>query len=132
MTISYFGGKPHAIRGDITVKENGSHKTLTEIDFESSFSPTNINVWLNPESRDTLVFHADSIPDTLKSRANFRSFYSLAKVINKIPPKALLDSSALESPTRVDSLVSQPLDALNLEPEGITNESLLVLPDSTR
>ena len=34
MTISYFGGQPHAIRGDINVKENGSHKTLTEIDFE--------------------------------------------------------------------------------------------------
>ena len=126
MTISYFGGKPHAIRGDITVKENGSHKTLTEIDFESSFSPTNINVWLNPESRDTLVFHADSIPDTLKSRANFRSFYSLAKVINKIPPKALPDSSALESPTLVDSLVSQPLDTLNLEPDVLQE-----LPDSS-
>ena len=114
MAISYFGGKPHAIRGDISVKENGSHKTLTEIDFESSFSPTSINVWLNPVNRDTLIFHADSIPDTLKTKATFRSFYSPAKVINKIPPDVILDSVTIDSSAVEDSLTSQPLDDLEI------------------
>ena len=121
MTISYFGGKPHAIRGDISVKENGSHKTLTEIDFESSFSPTNINVWLSPVNRDTLIFHADSIPDTLKTKASFRSFYSTAKVINKILP----DSLTSESPALEDSLTPQPLDSLEIKPNLLQE-----LPDS--
>ena len=139
MSISYFGGKPHAIRGDISVKENGSHKTLTEIDFESSFSPTSINVWLNPVNRDTLIFHADSIPDTLKTKATFRSFYSQAKVINKIPPDIIPDSLTIDSSAVEDSLTSQPLDGLEIKSEPIqesvdslTIDSPLVLPDSTR
>ena len=139
MTISYFGGKPHAIRGDISVKENGSHKTLTEIDFESSFSPTNINVWLNPVNRDTLIFHADSIPDTLKTKASFRSFYSPAKVINKVFPTVVPDSTTIENTGAKDSSVSQPLDSLEIKPETLqespdstTIETPLVLPDSIR
>ena len=139
MTISYFGGKPHAIRGDISVKGNGSHKTLTEIDFESSFSPTNINVWLNPVNRDTLVFHADSIPDTLKTKATFRSFYSPAKVINKIPTDVIPDSLTIDSSAVEDSLTSQPLDSLEIKSEplqevldSLTIESSTILPDSTR
>ena len=139
MTISYFGGKPHAIRGDISVKENGSHKTLTEIDFESSFSPTNINVWLNPVNRDTLIFHADSIPDTLKTKASFRSFYSPAKVINKVLPTVVPDSTTIENTEAKDSSVSQPLDSLEIKPETLqenldstTIETPLVLPDSIK
>ena len=139
MTISYFGGKPHAIRGDISVKGNGSHKTLTEIDFESSFSPTNINVWLNPVNRDTLVFHGDSIPDTLKTKATFRSFYSPAKVINKIPPEAISDGVTTNSSSMEDSLASQALDSLEIKSEppqeildSLIIESSPILPDSTR
>jgi hypothetical protein len=140
MTISYFGGKPHAIRGDISVKENGSHKTLTEIDFESSFTPINIKAWLNPVNRDTLIFHADSIPDTLKAQANFRSFYSPAKIIKKIPPGGVSNSSMNDGlSTTIDSLSASPLDtlareanALEAEPDSSMNEKPLVLPDSTR
>ena len=47
--IEYFGGRPHAIRGDVNVKNDGSHKTLTEIDFESAFSPVKI---MSRESTD--------------------------------------------------------------------------------
>ena len=139
MTISYFGGKPHAIRGDISVKDNGSHKTLTEIDFESSFNPININVWLNPVNRDTLIFHADSIPDTLKTKAAFRSFYSPAKVINKIPPEVISDSVTIDSSSKEDSLASQTLDSLEIKPKPLQEvldsliiESSPILPDSTR
>lgn len=88
MTISYFGGQPHAIRGDINVKENGSHKTLTEIDFESSFTPLNISTWLNPVSRDTFMFHADSLPDTLRAKVEYRSFYAPATILENVTPAA--------------------------------------------
>ena len=84
MNISYYGGRPHSIRGDISVRENGSHKTLTEIDFESSFLPLSITAALTPVSRDTIVFHADSIPDTLKAGVDFRSFYAPATMLEKI------------------------------------------------
>ena len=86
MSISYYGGRPHSIRGDISVRENGSHKTLTEIDFESSFLPLSIAAALTSVSRDTLVFHADSIPDTLKAGVSFRSFYAPAKMLEKTMP----------------------------------------------
>ena len=140
MSISYFGGKPHAIRGDISVKENGSHKTLTEIDFESSFTPINIKAWLNPVNRDTLIFHADSIPDTLKAQANFSSFYSPAKIIKKIPPGGVSDSSTKDGlSTTIDSLDASPLDtlarnpsALETQPDSSMNEKPLALPDSAR
>lgn len=140
ISISYFGGKPHAIRGDISVKENGSHKTLTEIDFESSFIPRNISAWMSSVSRDTLVFHADSIPDTLKAQASFRSFYSPAKIISKTAQKVLPDSVTSDSLSLGGSVkaASQP-DTLSVEPtilqvvpDSSTNTTPLVLPDSTK
>ena len=39
ITIFYFGGRPYSIRGDISVKKDGSQKTITEIDFDSSITP---------------------------------------------------------------------------------------------
>ena len=72
IVIEYFGGRPHAIRGDVNVKKDGSHKTLTEIDFEAAFTPTFITSLLSTVNRDTLVFHVDSIPDTLKAKTQYK------------------------------------------------------------
>ena len=83
LMLSYYGGRPYAVRGDINVKENGSQKTITEIDFESSFMPLLIDAWLTPASRDTFVFHLDSIPDTLKAKTDFHSFYAPATLLNE-------------------------------------------------
>ena len=83
LMLSYYGGRPYAVRGDINVKENGSQKTITEIDFESSFMPLLIDAWLTPASRDTFVFHLDSIPDTLKTKTDFHSFYAPATLLNE-------------------------------------------------
>jgi len=126
ITISYFGGKPYAIRGDISVKENGSHKTLTEIDFESSFIPRNIDAWMSSVNRDTLVFQADSIPDTLKTHANFRSFYSPAKIISKSPPK--VDSLK----TSLPDTLSTESKTLQVLPDSTIKNGPIVLPDSTK
>ena len=81
--FSYFGGRPYAVRGNINVKEDGSHKTLTEIDFESSFTPLAISSFLASANRDTFVFAVDSVPDTLETTINYRSFYSPVKIINE-------------------------------------------------
>ncbi|MEA1882714.1 MAG: VCBS repeat-containing protein [Candidatus Marinimicrobia bacterium] len=119
ITISYFGGRPYAIRGDINVKENGSHKTITEIDFESSFVPRMINAWLTPAERDTFVFHTDSIPDTLKANVEFRSFYSSAtKLKDKTPPGIQTDSSqpADTTATIPGDKRGVPLDTLSIVP----------------
>ena len=81
--FSYFGGRPYAVRGNINVKEDGSHKTLTEIDFESSFTPLAISSFLASANRDTFVFAVDSVPDTLETTIYYRSFYSPVKIINE-------------------------------------------------
>ena len=94
MTISYFGGRPHAIRGDVSVKADGSHKTLTEIDFSASLVPLNISTVLTPVSRDTFIFHADSLPDTLKAKINYRSFYVPAKILENVTPESVDTSLA--------------------------------------
>ena len=85
MIVEYYGGRPHAIRGDVNVKKDGSHKTLTEIDFESAFDPLMIKSLLTSANRDTLVFHADSIPDTLRAKTSYKSFYSPVTIIKKVP-----------------------------------------------
>ena len=91
-------------------------------------------------SRDTLVFHADSIPDTLKVQASFRSFYSPAKIISKTAQKVLPDSVTSDSLSLGGSVkaASQP-DTFSVEPtilqvvpESSTNTTPLVLPDSTK
>ena len=88
--FSYFGGRPYALRGNINVKEDGSHKTLTEIDFESSFTPLNISSLLVSANRDTFVFAVDSVPDTLETPVNYRSFYTPVKIIKE---KTIEDTS---------------------------------------
>ena len=56
MTIDYFGGRPYAIRGDVNVKKDGSHKTITEIDFETSFRPLSITTILKAQIEILLFF----------------------------------------------------------------------------
>lgn len=127
MTLSYYGGRPHAIRGDINVKENGSHKTLTEIDFESAFTPLNISTWLHPVSRDTFVFHADSLPDTLRAKTDYRSFYAPATILENVTP-VLIDSLA---PAKSDTLPGAPQpDSLSVGSETLPTSA--AAQDSTR
>lgn len=111
--LSYYGGRPHAIRGDVIVKENGSHKTLTEIDFDMSFSPVKIFTTLQKAYRDTFVFHVDSIPDTLKAKTNFQTFYSPAIVLKD------------KTPTDTTQTMALPVEALN-------SSKLTIQPDSTQ
>ncbi|MBN4080737.1 hypothetical protein JYT44_00090 [Caldithrix abyssi] len=143
ITMSYFGGRPYAIRGDINVKENGFHKTITEIDFESSFTPLWINAWLTPANRDTFIFHSDSIPDTLKAKTDFRSFYSPASKLEMVSPKRpegdaqpaettdesetiiseveiiLIDSTKIDI-TLPDSMVVVPIDSISAHPDSLS------------
>ncbi len=126
MTISYFGGRPYAIRGDINVKDNGSHKTLTEIDFESAFIPVDISTWLRPASRDTFVFHADSLPDTLKASVDYRSFYAPATILENVTPMPV-DNGVSE---KTDSLAIPQQDSLSTDVKAIPMNA--ATPDSTK
>jgi len=116
--LSYFGGRPYAVRGDINVKENGSQKTITEIDFESSFMPLLIDAWLTPASRDTFVFHLDSIPDTLKAKTDFHSFYAPATLLKE---KRSID----------ETLAGDPPSAVKVETETPPSELEIPAVDST-
>ena len=119
ITISYFGGRPYAIRGNINVKENGSHKTITEIDFESSFSPILMDAWLTPVHRDTFVFHIDSIPDTLKSKVEFRSFYSPAAVLeDETPPGSSVPATNESLPADTTAIIHN--DTTSVRPNTLS------------
>jgi len=147
ISLSYFGGRPYAIRGDINVKENGSHKTITEIDFESSFTPLRIKAWLTPANRDTFVFHSDSIPDTLKVKTDFRSFYSPAFELKDKTPSAmpsgvvphvevvkLIEETPEPTPVSTDSIKVEiaPSDSIGVMPSdsaSVSPDTLSISPD---
>jgi len=153
IAIFYFGGRPYSIRGDISVKKDGSQKTITEIDFDSSITPLQISAWLTPATRDTFIFHSDSIPDTLKTKTGFQSFYSPAtKLKYKTPPvEELEDVGPTKEPQSTqtntakleilsaDSTLVVPEDSLSFlpkEPSPITIDSMkapepVATPDST-
>ena len=153
ITIFYFGGRPYSIRGNISVKKDGSQKTITEIDFDSSITPLTINAWLTPANRDTFIFHSDSIPDTLKTKTDFQSFYSPAtKLEYKIPsvdalentektkePQPLQTDSVKFEISSIDSAFVAPQDSLSFlptKPSLITIDSMktptpTATPDST-
>ena len=137
--FSYFGGRPYAVRGNINVKEDGSHKTLTEIDFESSFTPLDIGSLLVSANRDTFVFALDSVPDTLETQINYRSFYSPVKIINEKINKEDIDTNGkLNGSTPMEIKDPEPLELNPTDPNrGITseqNDSLgnnIVMPTDT-
>ena len=153
ITIFYFGGRPYSIRGDIGVKKDGSQKTITEIDFDSSITPLTMNAWLTPAARDTFVFHSDSIPDTLKTKTGFQSFYSPAtKLEYKAPPvkepenigltkkpQSIQTGSTKFEILSADSTFVIPEDSLSFlpkDPSPITIDSMktpepVATPDST-
>jgi len=153
IAIFYFGGRPYSIRGDISVKKDGSQKTITEIDFDSSITPLQISAWLTPATRDTFIFHSDSIPDTLKTKTGFQSFYSPAtKLKYKTPPvEKLKDVGPTKEPQSTqtntakleilsaDSTLVVPEDSLSFlpkEPSPITIDTMkapepVATPDST-
>ena len=125
ITIFYFGGRPYSIRGDISVKKDGSQKTITEIDFDSSITPLQISAWLTPAARDTFVFHSDSIPDTLKTKTGFQSFYSPAtKLKYKTPPVEKLENVG---PTKE----LQSTQTKTAKPEILSADSTLVVPEDS-
>jgi hypothetical protein len=153
IAIFYFGGRPYSIRGDISVKKDGSQKTITEIDFDSSITPLQISAWLTPATRDTFIFHSDSIPDTLKTKTGFQSFYSPAtKLKYKTPPvEKLEDVGPTKEPQSTqtntakleilsaDSTLVVPEDSLSFlpkEPSPISIDTMkapepVATPDST-
>jgi len=131
--IEYFGGRPHAIRGDVNVKNDGSHKTLTEIDFESAFSPVRIMSRISSVNRDTLIFHADSIPDTLKAKTDYRSFYSPVKIIEKAVEQSV-ESPLPTTPEDAEEVPSDPVEPSETadppaEAENSETEQLIENPE---
>ena len=115
--ISYYGGRPYAIRGDVKINDDSTQTTITEIDFETSFEVTNIKSWLVPAIRDTVIFNPDSLPDTLKTKYDYKSFYSPAKILTKEKP-SISDSSAVADSVTLDG------DTLTADPEPIPVEDI--------
>ena len=94
----------------MNVKKDGSHKTLTEIDFEAAFTPTFITSLLSTVNRDTLVFHVDSIPDTLKAKTQYKSFYSPVKIIEKAADTTT-ETPEPEAPAPAEDVEEVPADS---------------------
>tara|TARA_Y100001970_G_scaffold197319_1_gene240072 strand:+ start:24 stop:557 length:534 start_codon:yes stop_codon:yes gene_type:complete len=129
ISVSYFGGRPYAVRGKVNVKEDGSHKTITEIDFDSSFEVLNIFSNLYPANRDTFIFAHDEIPDTLRASTNYRSFYSPVTILKEKPSNNSINVLPKDKETikGSDTTLVVPKDTLIVEP----NVELPALLDST-
>ena len=129
ISISYFGGRPYAVRGKVNVKEDGSHKTITEIDFDSSFEVLGILSSLSPANRDTFIFAHDEIPDTLRASTNYRSFYSPVTILKEKPSNNSINvlPENKETIKGSDTTFVVPKDTLIIEP----NVELPALLDST-
>ena len=115
--VSYYGGRPYAIRGDVKINDDSTQTTITEIDFETSFEVANIKSWLVPAIRDTIIINPDSLPDTLKTKYDYRSFYAPAKILTK-EKSSVSDSSAVADSVTLDN------DTLTADPEPIPVENI--------
>ncbi len=82
---------------------------------------------LSSANRDTLVFHADSIPDTLKAKTSYKSFYSPVTIIKKatpvISPEELGDTPTPEAPVDTTGGASEELIETP-EPEAAPIDSI--------
>ena len=65
---------------------------------------------LSSVNRDTLVFHADSIPDTLKAKTQYKSFYSPVKIIEKAAD-TVIETPEPEAPAAVEDVEEVPADS---------------------
>ena len=126
--ISYFGGRPYAIRGDVKINDDSTQKTITEIDFDSSFEPIDINAWLIPANRDTIIIDPDSIPDTLRSKYDYRSFYSPVTILKRNDTQ---NTKTITS-DQPDTLITDPQPSAIPTEESTAIDTNAVLADTTK
>lgn len=88
--IYYTGGLPHVVRGEVRVKDNGSHRIITEIDFADSFRPIRITAGFKPSQQDTVVFY----PDT--SRQETAKIYAPATELKPVSVELPLEEKIVE------------------------------------
>ena len=84
-------------------------------------------------NRDTLIFHADSIPDTLKAKTDYRSFYSPVKIIEKAIEQSV-ESPLPTAPEDAEEVPSDPVEPSETadppaEAENSETEQLIENPE---
>lgn len=123
LMLSFTGGDLQAIHGEVKVKENGSQKTVTEIDFTGDVRPLLINASLerfrHPAQDPSMLYDAMSAtrgqkPDTSASPIAPDSVTSM-----ELP--APMDSVTT---TGMDSLQTTTVDSALQGPSTITEEDL--------
>ena len=88
-------------------------------------------------NRDTFVFAADSVPDTLETSINYRSFYSPVTIVKELPAQEPDASSAADT---VGAPVTPKTEPVKVEENNIVdpdtvklqNDSLVSSPDSLK
>ncbi|MFQ6612999.1 MAG: hypothetical protein ACE5D2_07855, partial [Fidelibacterota bacterium] len=88
LLLDYAGGRPYAIRGEVQIKENGTYKIITDIDFENEFVPLQILTFLAPaiSTPDSLVMLPDSALEYIHQLSGNR-IYAPAEVLQPLPKK---------------------------------------------
>jgi hypothetical protein len=140
LLLDYAGGRPYAIRGEVQVKENGSFKIITDIDFESEFIPLQILTFLAApvSTPDSMVMLPDSALEYIHQLSGNR-IYAPAEVLRSLPtPPAATVSDSLEDNITTEAV--QP-DTSSIETEQVDSSTAVgdtlkpeqppvVLPDS--
>ena len=90
---------------------------------------------LVPANRDTFVFAADSVPDTLETLINYRSFYSPVTIAKELSAQESGASSATDTVGASVTPKTEPVKASEnniVDPDTVKlqNDSLVPSPDS--
>ncbi len=118
LLLDYAGGRPYAIRGEVQVKENGSFKIATDIDFESEFIPLQILTFLAApvSTPDSMVMLPDSALEYIHQLSGSR-IYAPAEVLHSLPsPTTAAVSDSLEANIETEAV---PPDTSSIEMEKV-------------
>ena len=90
---------------------------------------------LVPANRDTFVFAADSVPDTLETSINYRSFYSPVTIVKELPaqePDASSDTGAVGAPVtpKTEPVKVEENNIVDPDTIKLQNDPLVSSPDS--
>jgi len=92
---------------------------------------------LVPANRDTFVFAADSVPDTLETSINYRSFYSPVTIVKELPaqkPGASSTTNTVGTPftPKTEPVKVEENNIVDPDTVKLQNDPLVSSPDSLK
>ena len=91
---------------------------------------------LVPANRDTFVFAADSVPDTLETSINYRSFYSPVTIVKELAAQepdassSATDTVGAPITPKTEPVKTEENNVVDSDTAKLQNDPFVSLPDS--